>query len=1059
MLKNLNAQEPPPVNILARGTTRRACRASIVLLAAAFFLGALVPVESGAVSAKKQCIKERCKQPKKNCIQGFVEKYEAAKAACASVGPKKVVRACKRAERNAFGQDKRACKAAYKGSCKLCCAGEVTTSCDVQVCGDGIKEVGEECDGGDDSACPGACRADCTCGSAPCPGDLDCDGLLDTEEAAGWEVTVTQADGTQNTFVCTSSPTASDTDADGLLDAEERMVRTDPRRADTDSDGLNDRTEIYVYKSDPCMVDSDGDSRGPNGDQPTDPNLWDGTELLLSKTSPVLDDTDGDGYTDWEEIHGGGTSPRIADLPELDLRLYTDPELVLNITATDGTKYIASELEQNSSEYQRTDTVSTRMAIENTIQIHTEVEVGTSQWPPSASAKMTTDTKFEHSYVNETSSSWTKNSVNMSKNEYNTVKDRVTQYHNGIIKVGMKILNNSNIAVTLGDPRVVATRFTPGGSFRSVGTLEPGDMVIDPGTGQQSWVPDTGTWEMEMGPGGEIVMEIGDGAVPAQIMEALIRDPTALMFEIGSYSLVSADGKRNYVEVGEDVVGRTGVIVIDFGDGIVERYAVATNVYRNADGSGAGVTLGDALGEIIGIDYETRPGEQWQNNCQERVPTGRTSLYRVRSHSAYGDCGDHHQGFWFVGGNGVAFDGDLGDFDDIVIHNGDRVTLAWVEDTDGDGVFDREEYLLGTDDQKTDTDGDGLDDYDESRVGWDVVIEGNDAYRVYPDPRFEDIDGDQMWDAEERNDGTDPYLDDTDGDGDSDQLDPEPLRPYCLEGAQLLLTAWIDGSTEVSGASLAAKDVWTADQHASNGLLSSPGVSINQGENEIFRFVNLQEAKDFIEIPSDGSISPTQEYTISAMLNFAGVGGGQDWGLVLAKGAASAPNYALFVSKDGALMHVLYRHFKTKCTQCSIFGCCDGCCADDSGNGSVTQQTVAGVIPRNEWVHVVVTYALHHMTIYIDGQPLSGAQVDVWVDSAEVGGATGTWTQHYWKSGLNHRTRYTEYLIANGAPLRIGGMPGFPYRGLIDEVQVFNRAFNAGEVENLHSFGTCAPGG
>jgi len=73
--------------------------------------------------------------------------------------------------------------------------------------------------------------------------------------------------------------------------------------------------------------------------------------------------------------------------------------------------------------------------------------------------------------------------------------------------------------------------------------------------------------------------------------------------------------------------------------------------------------------------------------------------------------------------------------------------------------------------------------------------------------------------------------------------------------------------------------------------------------------------------------------------------------------------------------------------------------------------------------------------------------------------ATGTWTQHYWKSGLNRRTRYTEYLIANSAPLMIGGMPGLPYRGLIDEVQVFNRALNAGEVENLHSFGTCAPGG
>jgi len=129
------------------------------------------------------------------------------------------------------------------------------------------------------------------------------------------------------------------------------------------------------------------------------------------------------------------------------------------------------------------------------------------------------------------------------------------------------------------------------------------------------------------------------------------------------------------------------------------------------------------------------------------------------------------------------------------------------------------------------------------------------------------------------------------------------------------------------------------------------------------------------------------------------------------------------------------------------------------GNGSVTQQTIAGVIPENDWVHVVVTYALHHMTIYIDGQPLPGDQVGVWVHGYEVGGATGTWTKRYWESGLNHRTKYTEYLIANDEPLMISGVPGLPYRGLMDNLQVSNCAFNAGDVENLHRYGICAPGG
>ncbi|MCD6414921.1 MAG: PKD domain-containing protein [Candidatus Diapherotrites archaeon] len=34
-------------------------------------------------------------------------------------------------------------------------------------CGDGKRNCGEECDGNDDSVCPGLCKADCTCGSRP----------------------------------------------------------------------------------------------------------------------------------------------------------------------------------------------------------------------------------------------------------------------------------------------------------------------------------------------------------------------------------------------------------------------------------------------------------------------------------------------------------------------------------------------------------------------------------------------------------------------------------------------------------------------------------------------------------------------------------------------------------------------------------------------------------------------------------------------------------------------------------------------------------------------------
>ena len=91
-----------------------------------------------------------------------------------------------------------------------------------------------------------------------------------------------------------------------------------------------------------------------------------------------------------------------------------------------------------------------------------------------------------------------------------------------------------------------------------------------------------------------------------------------------------------------------------------------------------------------------------------------------------------------------------------------------------------------------DTDSDGLTDYEETKEGWEVAVNGLEPYWVNPDPRFADVDGDQLSDATEKYLGTDPYLRDTDGDGLLDTDDPNPLFPPCLDGNSVGTTAWWD---------------------------------------------------------------------------------------------------------------------------------------------------------------------------------------------------------------------------------------------------------------------------
>jgi hypothetical protein len=891
-------------------------------------------------------------------------------------------------------------------------------------------------------------NCDVVCTNGPDSDDRDCDGVPNDVELAGWDVTITLGDMTTETHHVVSDPDKKDTDGDGLDDGQEYAARTDPSRKDTDGDQLSDYAEIAVYKSNPLSVDTDGDSRGPNGDKPSDPNLWDGNEVLLSHTSPVLVDTDGDGMTDYEEIHGGGTNPLVADLPVLMLEVYGDPSIALRTGITTTCSKTTTNLIRDAQERVNTDNVSTKMSIENTVNIHSETKAGTGTWPPSFNASITTDTEFKQGYIHETTANFTQTSVQDVQKLASCWEETGVDYSNGTISVAMKLRNQSGLSFKVKDLNVIAYQLTAGSNFRPIGTL----------------IPDPNQWSANgevMGPYGDITMTFLKTDVDALTMKALVDNPSALMFEVGGYSLFQLDDwgvneTVNFAKLGESVVQQTGLLTIDYGDGAVERHMIATNVNRNPDGSARGITLKEALSTVLSTTYLT----ETQKDSAGTV-VGKKALKKVKTIEAFqNDPNRAGRGFWIVGGTGDAFAaGITSDFDSIVLKSGQRISLVFLRDTDLDGLFDNEEALLGTDKTLQDTDGDGIADYDEAKVGWTVTVR-NTSHHVYSDPRFVDVDGDYLTDAQEMAMGTDPYTKDTDGDGVADTNDQYPLSPPCLSGNLLGLAAWWNG-TVVSGPT--ASDIWqktgTGDPKAfaSSGAFTGTVNQINwtppyitPALNPVFGFNPGVTQKDQSIVIDDNaafdparSISP-QALTLSGWVYWDGNATGAAWGTIFSKGAPDTATYGLLVGADGTLKFTIYRYAHFKCYGW-FFGWIDGLCADSDGN---RQESLLGPkLPSGAWAHVTATFSAANelMKIYLDynGTTTSSESTTrIYANSTD-----------YW---------YTNNLVVNNDPLRIGldtapSSAQWPFRGMMDDLQVFGRQMTTNEVTLFNDIGVCAP--
>lgn len=583
-------------------------------------------------------------------------------------------------------------------------------------------------------------------------GDDDLDTLTGQQEVDGWVIQIdTTGTGVLTTIHVTSDPFLSDTDGDGLTDQEEKVYLTNPRKSDTDGDGLSDFDELNVYFSKPNEVDSDGDSQG-------NPQLFDYSEVNNHVTSPSIPDTDGDGLSDYEEIinRGSDYNPRYANIPSISVSYTTGPKIWFNTTFTDTSTFTES--------VEVSDTLSSTSTISNTnsntnaqvikygqeLQLGLELNSGNKGNPfPGASFSVQTNFSFGQEYTNEQTVSWSASRSKQASTTFNNYRSeeasKTVSTSGAYITGTVKLTNNGSMSVGIRD-LTFNVKVADSENPRQFVTLaavtqeiQTGDIVLTSG----------GTAEIALRTEGDISI--------AQAQEILL-NALPVNFSVSTMTLYDANDENISFQM-EIIESRAAMLVIDYGGyENPEKYMVATNVFRDPDTREfKGVKVIDILNDLS-IPYVL--------NANGMVD----SIRGVETISAA-------DGMWMIL-VGTAAAADIttdSTMDSLVMQAGERVDIVYVRDGDDDGLFAREEYMLGTFDNTADSDGDGLSDYEEARTGWTVPILSG---KVYSNPLHDgDYDYDTLTDIQEKAKETSPYLVDTDADGLYDNNDPTPNAP------------------------------------------------------------------------------------------------------------------------------------------------------------------------------------------------------------------------------------------------------------------------------------------
>ncbi|WP_289062359.1 gliding motility-associated C-terminal domain-containing protein [uncultured Zobellia sp.] len=516
----------------------------------------------------------------------------------------------------------------------------------------------------------------------------------------------------------------NDCDGDGLTNDEEAAAGTDPYNADSDGDGIDDGTEVNTDLTDP-LDDCDSISGTPLGTSDCDNDGLTNDEETTAGTDPNNPDSDGDGVLDGTEVKTDYTDP--TDLCDFELGSATEtPSAAWNTADCDGDGVDnQTEAANNTGIFAPCDPAQT--------EGYTGYDAANSIWAAADCDGDGIDNGTENSNGTD---------------PYNTDSD------------GDGIPDNTDSNAT--DPCLPAQSMGYTGYNTTNATWAAADCDGDGVNNGTETTNGTDPYNNDTD---------GDGVPDDTDADALdpcdpAQSPGYTGYDATSAIWMAADCDGDGINNGTEVTNGTDPYNNDTdGDGVLDDTdtdaldpcdPAQTEGYTGYDATNAIWAAADCDGDNVSNGVEVANGTDPYNTDTDGdgVPDNADA-------EGTNPC------------NPIQDSGYTG-------YNASNSIWA-AADCDGDGITNGDEATNGTDPYNTDTDGDGVPDNTDSDALDPCAPAQSPGYTGYDASNAiwmaADCDGDGIDNGTEVTNGTDPYNNDTDGDGVPDDMDTDALDP------------------------------------------------------------------------------------------------------------------------------------------------------------------------------------------------------------------------------------------------------------------------------------------